>query len=549
MVQINPAIQSYLDFLIDQRQKHWDAVETLREYTNGEQSAQMTDDQKVLLVGADAAGRPNSDPEFNVNVCSIIIDALVDRLNITGFSVTIPDNEARSEDISREVMRWWDASNMDGGQQDAHFAAARDADAYPIVMYDTEAMRPTVVLNESFDGDAGVEVAYEDAHPQTPLYAVKRWEMQRPTVGNANTPRVLRMNVYFDNRVEYYISQGVTGSKSQAGWRPLQYGDRDFVADQMTLEQLNDPYNRPYEACVVWQTDNGRESGTPLGLQVKHLRHNARGNPYGRSRIADIVPGLQDAINRAGLSIQAAALLSGFKEAVITGFFPKKDPEGVSNAMKRSPAAVHYFGDKEVSITQFAESDLMQLISVLDKFIVLAATLTSTPLSLFNLTAQTPAEGTQKQLEQALVTAVEKAQRDFGQTWQNIIRQMLVFEAAFNPNGKLSVADIVAIPEWDINVEWANPQTRNELEDRQIAVIDYTQLDVPIEMVWKRFYSAEEIAKMQELESVRTGQAIGNLAQQVIDLEAQNAQQPQDEQETDNANNSADQQPVAAGAG
>lgn len=555
---IDPVIKSYLDFLLAQMKQRWAKRLVYRDYAEGKNPTQMTDDQKILLVGADAAGNPNSDPEFNINISKIIIKAHSDRLAVRGIQVTVPDNEQLSDKISTAVWSWWEQSGMNADQTNSYFSAARDGDAYPIVDYDKGF--PRITTNQAYDGESGTEMAYEDAHPNQPLYAAKRWTVQRPVVGNTTTNRVFRMNLYFNNRIEFYISQGMKAGSKESGWRPLEPGDRDYVAATLDDEgrqvgagmqeaEILDPYNRPYTATVVWLTVDGTPEGEPIGNPVKHMRHDADGGPYGNSRIADIVPGMADAANRSGISIQGAQLLNGFKETIITGFYPKTDKSGTSNALKKSPGAYQYIDSKDASATQLSETDLNQLIAVLDKWIVVSATLTSTPLSLFNLTAHTPAEGTQKQLESALVIAVEQSQRAHTTTWQDTVIEQIKFDTIYGGDESVIPLEMYdQIDDFDINIIWEPAETRNDLEERQIAVIDTTQLGVPQEFIWKQFYSEEEITAMKQMGSQLQGVVLGQMAEAVLTIEEQNAARLAAGEVVENANNSANREPATAGA-
>lgn len=554
---VDPVIKSYLDFLVAQQQERWTKRLVYRDYAEGENPTQMTDDQKILLVGADAAGNPNSDPEFNINISKIIIKAHSDRLAVRSIKVTVPDNEQLSDNVNKALSQWWEQSGMNADQTNSYFSAARDGDAYPIVDYDKGF--PRITTNQAYDGESGTEIAYEDAHSNQPLYAAKRWTVQRPVVGNTTTNRVFRMNLYFDNRIEFYISQGMKAGSKESGWRGLAPGDRDYIAATLDDEgrqvgagmqeaEILDPYNRPYTATVVWLTVDGTPGGEPIGNPVKHMRHDADGGPYGNSRIADIVPGLADATNRAGISTQNAQLLNGFKETIVTGFYPKTDKDGVSNALKKSPGSYTYLGSSEANVTQLSETDLNLLIAVLDKWIVVSATLTSTPLSLFNLTAHTPAEGTQKQLESALVTAVEQSQRAYTATWQDVVIEQIKFDTIYNDDSTIPIELYNQIDDFDINIIWEPAETRNDLEERQIAVIDTTQLGVPQEFIWKQFYSEEQIIAMKQMASQRQGQVLGQMAQNVLTIEEQNAARLAAGEVVENANNSADREPATASA-
>lgn len=550
---IDPVVKSYLDFLYAQRKARWDEIETVRDYEQGDVTAQMTDDQKILLVGADSNGNPNSNPEFNINICRPICKAPAARLKVKGVRVTVPDNEQLGTEISKEVWRWWELSGLTGnGQKAVHYSAIRDGNSYPIVDYTTF---PRVTNNMAYDGSSGTEMAYEDGHSDTPLYAAKRWTMQRPTVNNLAVNKTRRMNLYFDNRIEYYITEGMSAGSSEAGWRRLREGDRDYDPEHMTEAILTDPYGRNYTAVVTWLTDDGTPDGVPIGNPVKHLRPDALGEPYGRSRIRDIVPGLQDAVNAAGIDVQAASRLNGFKEVVVTGFYPTEDASGKSNALLHMPGAYQYIEEPDAAISQTSETDLNQLIAVLDKWIVVCATLTNTPLSMFNLTAHTPAEGTQKQLESSLVADVEDMQTGFGSTWQAVVRQQMKFDTLYNPASVIPIEMYPLIDDFDINIEWEPAETRNDVEQRQIAVMDKNDLGVPEEFVWERFWTSEEIERMKAMKNLLQNNVLGSMAQMVADIEAQNAARiaagetvlNAQEQDTD-ANDSTDRNPALAGA-
>jgi len=504
---INPATQSYVDSLIAERQEDYAKVRTFRDYADGEHTDFMTDEQRILLVGEDAAGNPNPAPEVRINISAPILDAETDRLEVKSIVITAEDNEALSEELSALAWDRWKASRMDEGQQNVHFGACRDANAYVVAWWDDTRGQGRMTFNRAYDGDSsGTEMLYQDDDPNQPICAVKIWTVQRPVVGNAQTGRVQRKNVYYEDRVEKWINTSATGTYSAAAWRPLQPGDPDWEAGLISGE-FADVYGNPYAATFQWWTDTGTEGGQPLGIPVFHFRHQGRGSAYGRSTLADIVPGLQDAINMASLSLLSATVLNSSKVTTATKF----DPNTGSIAVY--PGAILY-NTQDGQFGQLQETNLLQLIEVKNSLIKDAATLTSTPLSFFNLTGVTPAEGTQKQLEISLLAKTRRNQTSFGNSYEDTIRMLLKLEAVFGSEVGLTLEQIDAL---DISIEWEEAQVRNETEVLDNAIRRHKELNTPLDVAWAEAgYSPDQIEAMREEAETRSNQVIGSVIEQLM---------------------------------
>lgn len=541
MAMINPVTQSYIDFKMRERQDHYNDVQQLRDYANGEQAVQLTNMQKILLTGDDGTGNPNSDPEFVLNVCSTILDVETDRLEIQSITVNVEDNDELSDELSKRAWKWFKASRMDEGQQNAHYSACRDADSFAFVYpYRTgrrltsglDMTEPRVAINPLYDGDEnGADMFYVDDDPSQPEAAVKIW-----TIKETEQKKIRRKNVYYPDRIEKWISDATLTSKfADAGWRPLQYGDLDWapsLADVPTMQDLS----LSKTASVEWWTDGRNQISRPLGIPVFHFRHQARGTAYGRSTIADVVPGLQDAINRSGVSLMAAALLSGFKVTTATGV-----DRDVAEALRVYAGAILAATNSDAQFGQLSETDLMQLIETLNAFIKNAATLTNTPLSFFNLGGQAPAEGSAKQLELGLLAKTRRNQTSFGNTWEDVIRYMFKLDS-IAAGGKTQLT-WEEIDDLDISVVWEPAEVRNELTEIQVAKA-HKDLGVPQKFVWRKLgYSEDEINQFEQEADVKRTQAMGELARRIRETENQNGSKG------NGANLAANPEPAGASGG
>jgi hypothetical protein len=526
---INPVIASKIDCLISQRRNQYAHIQDLREYASGEHTAILTDDEKIKLVGTDDAGNPAREVEFNLNVCKTCIDVEVDRLQVRDIAVTVPvdtpDAEPGANDVqaSKELSALanarWKSNRLDEGQRGAHQPAIRDGDSYAIVYFDRTSGESRVALHKVYDGqESGVDMYYVDNDPLQPLYAVKVWIAK-----DTDSVKVRRKNVYFADRIEKWISEGTLqgDNHADADWRPLRYGDDDWSE---SLDEVPAAHSSSGElATVEWWTETGSapqyneagefvSGGTPLGLPVFHFRHESEGEAYGVSTIEPLVPGLQDAINDAALSVLVAQKLAGFKVNWATGFDPQVSTYTVY------PGANVYNPEPDGNFGQFAETNLLQLVEVKDTFVKDAATLTATPLTYFNLSGVIPAEGTQQSLEAALLAKTRRNQVSFGNTWEDIFRYMFRLEKTWGT--ALVAYSEELLQSVQIDTVWEAAQMRNEMNEAEIAKI-HRELGVPDRWVWKKLgYSEDEIEQFEQMREVKRAATLGALAERVVQTEA-----------------------------
>jgi hypothetical protein len=504
------ANMSYVDYLIQVQDARYTTIRQYRDYADGEHTDFMTDDQRKLLVGTNSSGNPNPAPEVKINVCETVLDAEADRLQVKGFTVTAPDNEALGGELTQRAWRIWTNSRMDEGQQNVHYCGARDGDAYTVQWFDEESEEARITFNRQYDGESsGIDMLYQDDNTQQPIAAVKIWTVRRSAIGITQSGRILRKNKYYDNRIEKYITTDI-GSYTHANWRELREGD-DGYDEALEVVTITDDYGHTYVTSVEWLTEDGTPTGEPLGIPVSHFRHQARGDANGRSTLAQVVPGIQDTINMSGLSLLAAEQLSGFKVRWVTGV----DPDTTS--FEIYPSGMTYTSEADASFGEFSESDLGQLQETLNTWIKLAATLTKTPLTFFNQTGQIPAEGTQLQLENALIAKTRSTQTSFGNAYEDAIRMALKLEAVYGDlDAPLDVIDAL-----EINCEWEPSHMRDERDQTEMAILRFEKAGIPQEQVYKELgYSPEEIDQFMTATDIKRQTAMAGLAQRLQDMDA-----------------------------
>jgi hypothetical protein len=431
---------SFLSWLAQQDTEREQGYRLYREYYDGDHDTQLTDRMRKYL-------QVKSHVEFRANYCPIVVDALAERLNITGIT---------AEDQSAVLWGWWTAGRLDGLQVVLHTAAPRDGDAYVLVEWDAETLTPKFFFEPAFDGGDGVQVVYDDA-TNTPSMAIKRWRAKSgPGAGYLR-----RINVYYPDRVEKYVSS-----------------DKDQSGQWQKFKEDNEAWPMPWL----------RADGRPMGIPIVHYKNRDQGTNYGQSELKDVLP-LQNALNKAVIDLLAAADTTAFRIYWMLG----DDPSAVSV----SPGSWVYStkppsGDDAASLGYFPGEDLANLIGLKDSLAIEIARVSRTPVSYFQVSGQRPAEGTLKQEESGLVGRARARMVSFGNAWEDafgIARKM------WNEWGDGDPLD-EAVP---ITIVWKDPETRNDkalLETLKIKA----DLGVPKQQLWTEMgYSADEIEHMQEM--------------------------------------------------
>lgn len=427
---------SFLRWLVMEDEDRQSRYRQYREYYDGAHDTQLTERQREYLelkVGQ----------EFNDNYCPIPVDALAERLTITG---------VQAGDQSEAIWGWLRDSRIDGLQGIVHTCAIRDGDSYLMTEWDNEKQRPVFTYEMACCDGEGVKVHYSGERRTETAFASKRW---RPNQGK-DAGSVRRLNLYYPDHIEKYVSDQ---SSNEGGWQLInESGDEPWVS----------------------------KKGQPLGIPVSHFKNAEQGYSYGKSELHDIIP-LQNALNKSIIDLLAAADTTAFRVLWMLG----DNPSG----LKISPGSFIYStkpptGPDSVAIGHIPGEDLTPLIALKDSAAMEIARVSRTPLSLFQVTGNIAAEGTMKQQEAPLVSKARKRQIYFGNAWENALIVARRLWNAYGPGPEMDETQ-------PIEMMWANPETRNVKEDLEAATFKKA-LGIPEERIWSELgYDAETIKTMQ----------------------------------------------------
>ena len=400
--------------------------------------------------------------EFAMNLCPAIVDAVRDKLRITGFGTSdlgrhrdaspAASETADSADVDqtgRRLSRIWLGNRMPLRAGELHGEALKTGDAYAIVWPDEEG-RACVYPNRA----ASVSVIYDDERPWHITRAAKYW---------LTADRHMRINLFYPDRIEKFVTR-----QRNEGILP--------GADSFVPIDAGDEGSDTARAAVV---------PNPYGVvPVFHFANNASIGSPGRSEIEPAIP-IQDGLNKAVLDMLVAMEFSAFRQRWIAGLEVETDPSSGRPIVPFQAGIERLWiaANSETKFGDFNVADLVQFLKVKDSFRIDMASVTGTPLHYFlQAPGDHPSGESLKKSETRFLAKVRDRQLSFGQVWADVMAFALRIEGAG--------ADIHLVTQW----EDPSPMTERE---RLENLLLKQRLGLPAEdALIEAGYGAEDAAEM-----------------------------------------------------
>lgn len=408
--------------------------------------------------------------KYRENLAPAVIDAITDRLTVTGVSISTneapedtetpipqgqqPDVEpaptVRPEDaIAAQLWAMWQTNRLDLRSDRVHRGATRDGDSFVLVWEDPEIPSSPRVYPQ----DAWNVVVHYDPETEVMDWAAKFW-MQTDKRG--------RCTLYFRDRIERYI----TVQQVKTAMYGLPSGNSDWrpFAGDATGPVVDNPYDR---------------------VPMFHFANDADIGEYGKSELTDVVP-IQDALNKSVADMLVGMEFAAYPQRWATGMQVENDPvTGKPRAFKPGVDRVWQTDSEQASFGSFEAIDLDQLINVQNRFKSAAADVAGIPAHYMQMTpGEWPSGESLKTSEARFVAKVAKRQKAFGATWSQVVDMMAAI-AGIEVPGML-------------DIQWTNPSPRSDMDAVLIAqgkkLVGVTDEQNQRELG----YTEEEIARMAE---------------------------------------------------
>jgi hypothetical protein len=383
------------------------------------------------------------------NLCPKVVDTLVDRLELTGFS---GPQEERAAEI-------WKDNRMDLRSGEVHREAAKQGDAF-LMVWPGAGGEPTMYLNTA----DRMCVYYSAEQPGHIEFGVKAW---------IGLDDLAYATLYYPDRIEKYITRAkVTG-------HTLPEKGNDEVWEQRTVlagvdPETGEPINEP------WPLDN------PYGrVPIFHFANGASLGEYGRSELHDVIP-LQDILNKDLSDRLITQEFHSFPQRWAIGLEPDYDADGNAKAPRGGPERLWYTPNTDGKFGQFDAANLEGFVKVSDSDRAEIARVSSTPIHHLMMTGQPPSGEALRTMESPLMAKVERCQGSYGATWEDAME----FAVAM-PSGDSDTVDLTAT--------WKDTTSISDKEKAEELVLKQT-LGVPQKKLWLELgYTKAEVEEMLQM--------------------------------------------------
>lgn len=309
------------------------------------------------------------------NRCAPVVDAIADRLNISGF------RDATGKAEADAVIDLWQENRMDKREGEVNQEALTSGDGYVIVWPDAATSVPTIWPQDA----AAMRVFYDDERPGLITLATKLWR---------GSDDYIRLNVYLPDRLEKYI----TKNKYRTG---IPQGEAAFEVYQP-------------DGDMTWPLRYDWFRDTEPSVPVFHFGNNARTGRYGTSELKAVVP-LQDALNKSVTDLIKGSELGGHPQKWAKGVDQATVNDAVVVGMDRVLASSH----ADAAFGNFDATNLTQLVAVVNQFDLMISRTARIPAHYLALSGDFPSGEALKTAEAPFVRKITDRQVAFGNVWED----------------------------------------------------------------------------------------------------------------------------------
>lgn len=415
-----------------------------RDYYMGEHETMIELERRRNLFGHFFA-------KLHMNLCAPVVDSLVDRLQISGFS------EDGQEGMVDDAFDLWKRNRMPRRCGQVHLEAVATGDAYVIVW-------PNPLGQATFYPQKAHEVVVEyDPDEQGKITRAAKW-FER---GN-----FYRLNLYYEDRIEKWASE----KKSKVS--------TDEKNKRTTMTQNPDDF---------FPVKDDQDPGWPIAnefgvVPVFHFANNADLGERGCSELEDAID-VQRMVNWFAFQTLIGVEFHAMLQRYATGIEIEVDP--VTGQQRDDNLLSGYekvwMLPEGSSVGALPSGDINSLSELISKGATWMALVTQTPVHYFQMTANLVSGEAQKTAEQKLDAKVMDRSIAFGDSWSKAMALAMRIERGAN-----------ALDGLELDTNWKDTKPRNEVEFWTNAQVK-TMLGVSQRQVLREAgYTDEQIDKFEE---------------------------------------------------
>lgn len=391
--------------------------------------------------------------EFADNWCATVVNAVDERLAITGFRF------GKNPGADEEAWRMWQANHMDAESKLAIKAALIDARSFVLVWPNADDPTTPIMTVESADQCI---VAYEPGSRYLRTAALKRWRDEWS--GKIFATLYLPDAIY-------------------------KYQEADKPTGQIVRPAL----------VPIWVPRVVRDEPWPLPnphgvVPIVEIRNDPRLACEPRSELESVIP-LQDVVNKLVTDMVVASEFGAFKQKWMIGAEIPVDPatnqpvEEWKIAVSRLLRAPGAEGSEEqpTAFGEFSETQLSNFVTAIDMIVSHVASQSRTPPHYLSASADRLSGESIKSAETGLVSKARDKHLHMGEGFEEA--QILAFLMRGDARADFVGAEVI----------WKDPETRSEAEHMD-ALTKKQSLGVPWEQLMEDAdYSPVQIQRFKSM--------------------------------------------------
>lgn len=390
--------------------------------------------------------------EFRDNLARPVIESAEGRVRVVEFG--------SGEGISADAQDIWHLNKMTVESRWVHTQAMVKGDAYVIVLPQEDGS-PGIYPQIS----QSMALLFDGVDPRKKVAAFKWWIESRQPEGLNRPQDYCRVNLYFEDRIERYVSSASSDT---------------LITDFSKYESYQDDGD--------WETSHSLGQVPVFMFSANYDMDEGRG----RSDLADATS-IIDGVVKTFLDMMTASEYTAAPQRWATGVEIPLDPKTGEPIKQYTAGADRLWTapNEAARFGQFASGNLSAYKEALGQLVEHLGFVSRTPTYALMREANYPSGEALRSAEAPLRSRVADHQDAFGQVWAEVMA------AALSIDGE-EVEDIDLV---ELLPRWLPPNapfaTREHLEELKVHV---EVLGVPEEMAWRRAgYTSVEIAEMKAM--------------------------------------------------
>ena len=376
------------------------------------------------------------DARFTENWCGVVVDSVLDRVQLTGF--TVANNEALTKQLNALFL----STELNLDADDAHLAALVTGESFIIAWLNDDDE-----IEAFYNDPRQCHVFYMADNPRKKRLAAKWWN------GDDGHRYV---TLYYPDRLEYYRTA-----------KPVKAETQTKHGDYVLIDENGDLTDQPAE-------------NTFSQIPVFHLRRERR---KVRSELATIIEP-QDSINKLVSDMMVAAEFGAFRQRYIIS------QVSVIGKFTNSPDEIWGIpaGDGEgegTRVGEFSATDLDNYIKAIDQRVNTVAAISRTPKHFFFSQGGDPSGDALVTMEGPINKKASRYIARFAATWRKVAQFLLELSGS-------------VVAEIDIEPNFVEPATIQPMIASQIRKTNI-DAGIPLitQLKWEG-WTAEEIDELQQ---------------------------------------------------